>query len=343
MSLEAGLAYAHLLAILSLVVFLSSEAALCRAEWMNEAVVRRLGRLDLIYGLSALAVLLTGLARIDLGMKGSAWYWGNPWLHARKIPRCSQSNRNCSRRWPTRWNNSPPALAPRLPSSRPRWPPTATSPAPPRCNWPSRSGSTRASWPKLCAALLALPAYQRWVSDIDIAGPGFINIRLQPAAKQQIVSAVLQAGARFGFQAPRNERVLVEFVSANPTGPLHVGHGRQAALGDAICNLYATQGWHVHREFYYNDAGVQIATLANSTQLRAKGFKPGDDCWPTDPWPEQGVLQRRLHPGHCQRLPGQARPSRPTTASSRPAAMWTTWTASASSPWPTCATSRIWT
>jgi arginyl-tRNA synthetase len=127
---------------------------------------------------------------------------------------------------------------------------------------------------------LALPAYQRWVSDIDIAGPGFINIRLQPAAKQQIVSAVLQAGACFGFQAPRNERVLVEFVSANPTGPLHVGHGRQAALGDAICNLFATQGWQVYREFYYNDAGVQIATLANSTQLRAKGFKPGDAEWP---------------------------------------------------------------
>ncbi|MBK6558717.1 arginine--tRNA ligase [Candidatus Skiveiella danica] len=132
----------------------------------------------------------------------------------------------------------------------------------------------------LRTALLALPAYQRWVSDIDIAGPGFINIRLQPAAKQQIVSAVLQAGACFGFQAPRNERVLVEFVSANPTGPLHVGHGRQAALGDAICNLFATQGWQVYREFYYNDAGVQIATLANSTQLRAKGFKPGDAEWP---------------------------------------------------------------
>ncbi|MBK7117728.1 MAG: arginine--tRNA ligase [Comamonadaceae bacterium] len=132
----------------------------------------------------------------------------------------------------------------------------------------------------LRTALLALPAYQRWVSDIDIAGPGFINIRLQPAAKQQIVSAVLQAGALFGFQSPRNERVLVEFVSANPTGPLHVGHGRQAALGDAICNLFATQGWQVYREFYYNDAGVQIATLANSTQLRAKGFKPGDAEWP---------------------------------------------------------------
>jgi arginyl-tRNA synthetase len=73
---------------------------------------------------------------------------------------------------------------------------------------------------------------------------------------------------------------MVEFVSANPTGPLHVGHGRQAALGDAICNLYETQGWDVHREFYYNDAGVQIATLANSVQLRARGIKPGDAAWP---------------------------------------------------------------
>jgi arginyl-tRNA synthetase len=73
---------------------------------------------------------------------------------------------------------------------------------------------------------------------------------------------------------------LVEFVSANPTGPLHVGHGRQAALGDAICNLYDTQGWSVHREFYYNDAGVQIQTLAVSTQCRAMGFKPGDPQWP---------------------------------------------------------------
>jgi len=83
MSLEAGLAYGHLLAILSMVVFLSSEAALCRTEWMNEAVVRRLGRLDLIYGLSAVAVLLTGLSRLYWGMKGAAWYGANPWLYAK--------------------------------------------------------------------------------------------------------------------------------------------------------------------------------------------------------------------------------------------------------------------
>ncbi|QTN30378.1 arginine--tRNA ligase [Rhodoferax sp. AJA081-3] len=131
--------------------------------------------------------------------------------------------------------------------------------------------------------LLGQSAFQRWVDAIEIAGPGFINIRLKPESKQQVVREVLGQGAQFGYQASNGQCVLVEFVSANPTGPLHVGHGRQAALGDAICNLFSTQGWKVHREFYYNDAGVQIQTLANSTQLRAKGFKPGDDCWPVDP------------------------------------------------------------
>ena len=133
---------------------------------------------------------------------------------------------------------------------------------------------------QLVDALLATPAYAQWVDALEIAGPGFLNVKLKPAAKQQIVREVLEAGACFGQQPARAERVLVEFVSANPTGPLHVGHGRQAALGDAICNLFQTQGWNVHREFYYNDAGVQIQTLANSTQLRAKGFKPGDAQWP---------------------------------------------------------------
>ena len=132
-------------------------------------------------------------------------------------------------------------------------------------------------------ALLAAPVYQQWVQDIEIAGPGFINIRLKPAAKQQIVREVLAAKDCFGFQADNGQRVLVEFVSANPTGPLHVGHGRQAALGDAICNLFATQGFNVYREFYYNDAGVQINTLAKSTHFRAQGIKPGDASWPVDP------------------------------------------------------------
>jgi arginyl-tRNA synthetase len=132
----------------------------------------------------------------------------------------------------------------------------------------------------ISAALRATPAFQQWVDAVEIAGPGFLNIRLKTAAKQQVVREVLAAGEAFGRETGGGERVLVEFVSANPTGPLHVGHGRQAALGDAICNLLASQGAQVYREFYYNDAGVQIQTLATSTQLRAKGFKPGDPQWP---------------------------------------------------------------
>ncbi len=132
----------------------------------------------------------------------------------------------------------------------------------------------------LRTALLSQPAFAQWVQDIEIAGPGFINFRLQPAAKQQAVREVLAAAERYGHQQANGQKILVEFVSANPTGPLHVGHGRQAALGDAICHLFATQGWDVTREFYYNDAGVQIHTLAVSTQARAKGLKPGDALWP---------------------------------------------------------------
>ncbi|HRW72252.1 arginine--tRNA ligase [Ottowia sp.] len=138
----------------------------------------------------------------------------------------------------------------------------------------------RALGEQLKAALEATPAFGRWVDAIELAGPGFLNIRLKPAAKQQVVREVLQEQARYGSQPDRGEKMMVEFVSANPTGPLHVGHGRQAALGDAICHLFETQGWQVHREFYYNDAGVQIETLANSVQLRARGLKPGDAGWP---------------------------------------------------------------
>ena len=134
---------------------------------------------------------------------------------------------------------------------------------------------------EVSAALLATQSFQQWVQSIEIAGPGFLNIRLKTAAKQQIVREVLDAGATFGQQAATGEKVLVEFVSANPTGPLHVGHGRQAALGDAICNLRASQGDAVFREFYYNDAGVQIQTLASSVQMRAEGLKPGDADWPS--------------------------------------------------------------
>jgi len=130
------------------------------------------------------------------------------------------------------------------------------------------------------ALLLELPK-SPLVAKAEIAGAGFINFHLMPAAWHGIVRRVRSEGAAFGRgNAGAGQRVLVEFVSANPTGPLHVGHGRQAALGDAICNLYAAQGWEVYREFYYNDAGVQIATLAASVQARARGLQPGDAGWP---------------------------------------------------------------
>jgi arginyl-tRNA synthetase len=133
----------------------------------------------------------------------------------------------------------------------------------------------------LVAALQATPAFQRWVQALEIAGPGFINLRLAPAAKQAVVHEVLAGGARYGMQPQQpGKRVMVEFVSANPTGPLHVGHGRNAALGDSISQLLATQGAQVQREFYYNDAGVQINNLALSTQARLKGHKPGEPGWP---------------------------------------------------------------
>ncbi|MES2073684.1 MAG: arginine--tRNA ligase [Pseudomonadota bacterium] len=119
------------------------------------------------------------------------------------------------------------------------------------------------------------------IASAEIAGPGFINIRVAAAAKQAVVKTILQQAGQFGKSSKgAGQKVVVEFVSANPTGPLHVGHGRQGALGDAMSALLEVQGYDVTREFYYNDAGVQIATLATSVQARAKGLKPGDDGWP---------------------------------------------------------------
>ena len=120
-------------------------------------------------------------------------------------------------------------------------------------------------------ALRALPAAARWIEAVEVAGPGFLNLRLSNAFKQQVLTEVLQAGAAFGagIEGGR-QRVVVEFVSANPTGPLHVGHARQAALGDTLANILAARGWDVVREFYYNDGGVQIDQLTSSVQARAR-------------------------------------------------------------------------
>jgi arginyl-tRNA synthetase len=117
----------------------------------------------------------------------------------------------------------------------------------------------------------------------QVAGPGFINFRLKAAARQQVVARVLREGDRYGRgDARAGENVIVEFVSANPTGPLHVGHGRQAALGDAIASLLEWQGAHVTREFYYNDAGQQIHNLAVSVRARAHEILGESGTFPED-------------------------------------------------------------
>ncbi len=130
------------------------------------------------------------------------------------------------------------------------------------------------------ALIAALPESDA-IEKLEIAGAGFINVFITTAAKQQVVHGVLQAGAGYGhIHLGAGRKVGVEFVSANPTGPLHVGHGRGAAVGDCLCSVLHAAGWNVTREFYYNDAGVQIDNLTHSVQLRCKGITPDDPSWP---------------------------------------------------------------
>ena len=130
------------------------------------------------------------------------------------------------------------------------------------------------------ALIDALPASDV-VGKVEIAGAGFINVFITTQAKQAVVHAVLAAREAYGRSTiGAGRKVGVEFVSANPTGPLHVGHGRGAAVGDCLCSLLDAAGWDVTREFYYNDAGVQIDNLTLSVQLRCKGVSPDDPSWP---------------------------------------------------------------
>ena len=132
------------------------------------------------------------------------------------------------------------------------------------------------------ALVAALPASDD-LAQVEIAGPGFINFRLTAGAWQREVAAALNQTQDYGRNHSGAGRTAgVEYVSANPTGPLHVGHGRAAAIGDCIARVLDANGWKVKREFYYNDAGVQIENLARSTQARARGIKPGDEAWPAE-------------------------------------------------------------
>ncbi|ALN55608.1 arginyl-tRNA synthetase [Lysobacter enzymogenes] len=138
-------------------------------------------------------------------------------------------------------------------------------------------GNPRELAQKLVAALPA----DADIAKVEIAGPGFINFYVDEAAWRRQIGEVFAQGANYGRNASgAGRRAGVEFVSANPTGPLHVGHGRGGAIGDCIARVLQANGWDVMREFYYNDAGVQINNLAVSTQARARGLKPGDEAWP---------------------------------------------------------------
>ncbi len=132
------------------------------------------------------------------------------------------------------------------------------------------------------ALIQKLPASAA-VDKVEIAGPGFINFFMSTASAFEVVNTILEHGHHYGRNNNgQGEPVQVEFVSANPTGPLHVGHGRGAAIGDCLCRLLEANGHRVTREFYYNDAGAQINNLALSVQARAKGLSPDDDSWPAD-------------------------------------------------------------
>ncbi len=133
----------------------------------------------------------------------------------------------------------------------------------------------------IAQALIAALPQSDVIEKLEIAGAGFINVFITTAAKQNVVRGVLQAGASYGhITLGAGRKVGVEFVSANPTGPLHVGHGRGAAVGDCLCNVLHAAGWDVTREFYYNDAGAQINNLTISVQLRCRGITPDDPSWP---------------------------------------------------------------
>ena len=146
---------------------------------------------------------------------------------------------------------------------------------------------------ELAAALIEALEPSPWVARVEMAGAGFINVFLSNTARREVIARILDQRDGFGRVAGRQgARTIVEFVSANPTGPLHVGHGRAAAVGDAIARLVESQGYRIHREYYYNDAGAQIANLALSVQARAREAAGASAPFPADGY--QGEYVREI-------------------------------------------------
>ena len=157
-------------------------------------------------------------------------------------------------------------------------------PTPPWC-WPRTPARSRASSPRRSPRNCA-PS--RWSTKVDVAGPGFINLTLEPDVWGEELRARHRAGADYGrSDIGAGEKVNVEYVSANPTGPMHVGHGRGAVFGDALANLLAFAGFAVTREYYINDAGAQVDVLARSAFLRYREAL-GEDI---------GAIPEGLYPG----------------------------------------------
>src|SRR5579863_543106 len=134
------------------------------------------------------------------------------------------------------------------------------------------------------------------VAGAAVAGPGFVNLTLRESVFHDVVLSAIQQGDRFGSGAPAPGRVNVEYVSANPTGPMHVGHARGAAFGDALANLLAFSGRSVTREYYINDAGAQVDVLARSAFLRYREAL-GEDV---------GAVPEGLYPGDYLKPVGAA-------------------------------------
>ena len=130
------------------------------------------------------------------------------------------------------------------------------------------------------------------IDRLEIAGPGFINFYLSATGKSSIIKNIFTQSINYGHnEAGKNQKLQVEFVSANPTGPLHIGHGRGAAIGDSLARIMQANGWDVTREFYYNDAGQQINNLALSVQSRIKGIEPDDTNFPEDGYRGEYILE----------------------------------------------------
>lgn len=145
---------------------------------------------------------------------------------------------------------------------------------------------------QLAEKIIASLPTDKSLDHCEIAGPGFINFFLSKSASTSVIANILEQGVAFGTNSlGNNQRVQIEFVSANPTGPLHVGHGRGAAVGDSLCRLLQACGYQVDREFYYNDAGAQIDHLARSVQARCEGLDPSSPEWPEDGYRGEYIVE----------------------------------------------------